>query len=189
MNSHLNQATWEDALKGPVGAAIAFSSRNWYAVFTLPQNEKAVVRHLAMRDVESFLPTYETVRVWKNRQRVLTVLPLFPCYLFVCINDRQRGRVLESPGVISIVGSGRERVPVPDSTIELLRSGVENKTMEPYTDLVVGEKVRIRTGAMQGLQGVLVRKGNGRRFVLRFEMINQFAAIEIGAENLELLSN
>jgi transcription antitermination factor NusG len=161
------------------------AERRWYAVFTLPQNEKSAVRQLALREVESFLPTYETVRVWKNRQRIRTVLPLFPSYLFVHIDSRQRGRVLQSPGVINIVGNSREQVPIPDAEIELLRSGVRGRNMEPYRELVVGKRVRIKSGSMEGVQGVLVRKGNGLRFVLAIEMINQYAAIEVGAEDLE----
>jgi transcription antitermination factor NusG len=157
----------------------------WYAVFTVPQNEKSVVRHLALREVEAFLPTYECMRVWKNRQRVRTVLPLFPTYLFVHIDRHQRSRVLESPGVIHIVGSNREQMPVPDAEIELLRSGVRGRNMEPYRELVVGKKVRIKNGSMLGVQGVLVRRGNGLRFVLALEMINQYAAIEVDAEDLE----
>jgi transcription antitermination factor NusG len=163
--------------------------RRWYAVFTVPQNEKSAARQLALREVESFLPTYETVRVWKNRQRVRTVLPLFPSYLFVHINCRQRGKVLQSPGVIHIVGNSREQVPVPDAEIELLRSGVRGRNMEPYLELVVGKKVRIKSGSMEGVQGVLVRKGNGLRFVLALEMINQYAAIEVGAEDLEYVAD
>jgi transcription antitermination factor NusG len=162
---------------------------SWYAVFCLPQNEKSVARHLALREVEAFLPTYETVRVWKNRQRVRTVLPLFPTYLFVHINCRQRCRVLESPGVIHIVGNGRDHVPVPDAAIELLRSGVQGRNMEPYRELVAGKKVRIKSGSMEGVQGVLVRKGNGMRFVLALEMINQHAAIEVDAEDLESIES
>jgi transcription antitermination factor NusG len=164
------------------------AERRWYAVFTLPQNEKSAVKQLALREVESFLPTYETVRVWKNRLRVRTVLPLFPSYLFVHIDCRQRSRVLQSPGVINIVGNAREQVPVPDAEIEMLRSGVRGRNMEPYRELVVGKKVRIKSGAMQGLQGILVRKGNGLRFVLALDMINQFAAIEVGAEDLEYVA-
>jgi transcription antitermination factor NusG len=152
----------------------------------MPQNEKSVVKQLALREVESFLPTYETVRVWKNRQRVRTILPLFPTYLFVHIDGRQRNKVLQSPGVIHIVGNRREHVPVPDAEIELLRSGIRGRNMEPYHELVVGKKVRIKTGSMEGVQGTLVRKGNGLRFVLALELINQFAAIEVGAEDLEL---
>jgi transcription antitermination factor NusG len=162
--------------------------RKWYAVFTIPQNEKSVVKHLELRDVESFLPTYETVRVWKNRQRIRTVLPLFPTYLFVHINCRQRTRVLESPGVIHIVGNSREHVPVPDAAIELLRSGIQGRNLEPYRELVVGKQVRIKNGPMEGVRGVLVRKSNGLRFVLALEMINQYAAIEVGAEDLEQIA-
>jgi transcription antitermination factor NusG len=178
-----------NAHQGLTPAAVNLAADcSWYAVFTIPQHEKAVVRHLALREIESFLPTYETVRVWKNRQRVRTVFPLFPSYLFVHINCRQRTRVLGSPGVIHIVGNGHEYIPVPDSAIGLLRLGVQSRNLEPFRDLVVGKKVRIRRGSMQGVQGVLVRKGNGQRFVLALDMINQYAVIEIGAEDLEPLS-
>lgn len=161
------------------------SEKNWYAVFTVPQNEKSAARHLSLRDVESFLPTYQSVRVWKNRQRVQLELPLFPSYLFVCIGRRERSTVLGAPGVLRIVGNTREPLPVPESTIEFLRSGLAAGKIEPYSELVIGQKVRIRSGPMSGLQGVLVRKNNNLRFVLTVDLISQHAAVEIGAENLE----
>ena len=165
----------------------ASSGRNWFAVFTVPQNEKSAVIHLDLREVESFLPTYETVRVWKNRQRMKIVLPLFPSYLFVHINSRERTKVLQSPGVLQIVGNGREHVPLPDAEIEFLRSGLCRQRIEPYRELVVGEKVRIKGGVMQGVCGTLVRKGSGVRFVLTLELINQHAAVQVDAEDLEPL--
>jgi hypothetical protein len=72
------------------GLGVRSGERRWYAVFTAPQSEKSVVRHLSLREIETFLPTYETVRLWKNRQRVKTILPLFPTYLFVHISSRER---------------------------------------------------------------------------------------------------
>lgn len=168
-----------------VDAAEFHSDKRWYAVFTIPQNEKSAARHLSQRDVESFLPTYSTVRIWKNRQRAQLVLPLFPSYLFVHIGKRERGKVLGSPGVLRIVGTAREPVPVPESTIEFLRSDFCARTIEPYRELVVGQKVRICEGAMCGLEGVLIRRNNNLRFVLTVDLINQHAAVEIGAEYLE----
>ena len=165
------------------------SERKWYAVFTLPQNEKSAMRQLALREVEAFLPTYETVKLWKNRQRVKTVKPLFPTYLFVCIERRQRVKVLQSPGVVHIVGNKHEDTPIADSEIELLRSSVQGRAVEPYRELVVGKKVRIKRGSMEGIEGILVRKGNGMRFVLSLKLINQCAAIEVGAEDLEQLTD
>lgn len=160
-------------------------SRQWYAVFTVPQNEKSVSRHLAIGEIETFLPTYETVRVWKNRQRMKIELPLFPSYLFVHISSSERGRVLRVPGVLQIVGNGREYVPLPDAEIEFLRSSVAKERLEPFRELVIGERVRIKRGVMQGTCGTLVRKGNDLRFVLTFELINQHAAVQVHAEDLE----
>jgi transcription antitermination factor NusG len=163
----------------------AASDRQWFAVFTVPQNEKSVARHLQMREIESFLPVYETIRVWKNRQRVKVILPLFPSYLFVHIDCRERTRVLQSSGVLRIVGNSRGPLPLPESEIEFLRSGCCGQRIEPYNELVVGQKVRIKSGAMQGVQGTLVRKSNSLRFVLTIELINQHAAIQVDAKDLE----
>lgn len=162
-----------------------FIDRQWYAVFTVPQHEKSVSKHLQLREIESFLPTYETIRTWKNRQRMKVVLPLFPTYLFVHIHHRERARVLQSPGVLRIVGNQRENVPLPDSEVECLRSGCRGARIEPYRDLVVGEKVRISRGPMEGVQGTLVRKNNSMKFVLTLELINQHAAVQVDAEELE----
>lgn len=159
--------------------------QRWYAVFTLPQNEKSTARQLELREIEAFLPTYESLRVWKNRQRVKLELPLFPSYLFARMCRFQRSRVLAAPGVLRIVGNHREPIPVPDATIQFLRSGLFARSIEPYSELVVGERVRIRSGPMQGLEGVLVRKNNNLRFVLTVDLINRHASVEIGAENLE----
>jgi len=159
--------------------------RRWFAVFTIAQNERSTARHLDLRQIESFLPTYETARVWKNRQRKTIVRPLFPTYLFVRISHRERARVLATPGVLQIVGTPQQPVPLDDSEIDLLRTHCAMKRIEPFRELVVGEPVRIRNGALKGLKGVLVRRNSNLRFVLTLEMINQHAAIEVDANQLE----
>jgi len=161
----------------------------WFAVYTMPQSESSLRRMLDIRQVESFMPTYEVQRVWRNRQRVKTQRPLFPSYLFVRINNTQRGLVLSSPGALRIVGNGRTVLPIPDREIEFLRSESVKRTLEPWLDLVIGKKVRIRRGPMEGLEGTLVQQRNGFRFVLNVAMINQHAAVEMDAGELELVRN
>jgi transcription antitermination factor NusG len=163
----------------------AVLARNWYAVYTLPRHEKSARKQLEMRGIESFLPTYENVRVWKNRQRLKLSVPLFPSYLFVHITSKERTVVLQSPGVVRIVGNNQESVPLPDSEIDFLRSDFCKQRIEPYRDLVLGEKVRIKSGVMQGLQGTLVRKSNSTQFVLTLELINLHAAIRVDPVDLE----
>jgi transcription antitermination factor NusG len=180
------KAAGQASLTPAIGDAAC--DRNWYAVFTVPQNEKSVVKHLDVREIESFCPTYEAVRIWKNRQRMKLTLPLFPSYLFVHIYPRERDKVLRSPGVLQIVGKKREYLPLPDADIEFLRSGVCKQRIEPYRELVIGDRVRIKSGVLQGVEGTLVRRGSSLRFVLTIELINQHAAIQVDAEDLEPLT-
>src|SRR6185437_10100378 len=53
------------------------ASPNWFAAYTTPRHEKAVVRQLEARHLESFLPLYSSVSRWKNGCRVVVDRPLF----------------------------------------------------------------------------------------------------------------
>ena len=115
--------------------------------------------------------------------------PLFPSYVFVHIADSQRASVLSTPGALRIIGSGNRPLAVPDREIEFLRSDFCRKRVEPYRELVIGAKVRVRSGPMHGLEGTLIQKKNSMRFVLTVAMINQHAAVEVFAEELEAILN
>jgi transcription antitermination factor NusG len=125
------------------------------------------------------------VSVWKNRQRVKISRPLFPAYVFARIDPSERSSILRVPGVLRIVGNSSGPIPIPASEIEFLRSDFCRHRVEPYGELVVGEKVRIKSGSMQGVEGTLVRKKSSLRFVLSLELINQHAAVEVAADELE----
>ena len=174
---------------GVPGSLLSELDLKWYALYTMPQSEQSVRRMLDMRQIESFLPTYEVQRVWKNRQRVKTQKPLFPSYVFVRINSELRSPVLSAPGALRILGNGHAPLPIPDRQIEFLRSEGIAGRIEPYVDLVIGKKVRIRSGPMEGLEGTLVEKRSSLRFILSVAMINQNAAVEIQADELEAVRN
>jgi transcription antitermination factor NusG len=127
------------------------------------------------------------MRLWKNRQRVKIIRPLFPTYVFARIHAAERSSILRSPGVLRIVGNSRGPIPIPASEIDFLRSDFCRQRVEPYEELVVGEKVRIKCGSMQGVRGILVRKKSSLRFVLTLELINQHAAVEVAADEIEPL--
>ena len=122
----------------------------WFAVVTMPQHEKAAFRHLDFAGIETFLPTYESSRTWRNRQKVKVQLPLFPTYLFVRIDQGDRARVLRTPGVRQLVGNSREPVCLHDREIEYLRTSLSEQKAEPYAGLLDGQRVRIKSGLMRG---------------------------------------
>ena len=158
----------------------------WYAVYTYPRHERTCVRQLAERSVDAFLPTYATERLRKNRQRVTIHSPVFPSYLFVRIGARERSRVLGVPGILRILGNPRGLPePIPDNVIDLLRSETFKNRLEPQPEVVAGQRVRIRNGAMRGVEGVLVRRKNSLRFILSIDLINQRAMVEVKAQDIE----
>ena len=157
----------------------------WFAVYTIPRHEKRLAEHFGVRQIEHFLPLYRTLRKWKDGSRITLELPLFPNYIFVRISRRERVRVLQVPGVVSIAGCGRDPVPLPDGEIEALRQGIGLAQVEPHPYLVVGERVRINAGPLAGMEGVLIRKKNSFRVVLTISMIMQSIAVELDIDDLE----
>ena len=97
--------------------------------------------------------------------------------------------MLGSPGALRIIGFCGGAIAIPDNEIDFLRSDFCRRRVEPYRELVVGKRVRIKYGPMQGVRGVLVEKRNNLRFVLTLELINQHAAVEVDASELEIASD
>lgn len=161
----------------------------WFAAYTAPRHEKRVAALLQLRQVESFLPTYRSSRHWKNGTKPQIELPLFPNYVFIHIKREDRGRVLATPGVLMIVSRGVEPDPLPDFEIDALRTGLHLRKVEPHPHLTVGRRVRIKSGAMYGLEGVLVRRKNCDRVVITLDCIRQSMAVEVAAEELELVAH
>src|SRR6267154_670457 len=120
------------------------TAKNWFAVFTAPRHEKRVEEHLRIREIESFLPLCRMQRRWKDGSKGILQLPLFSSYIFVRIGRGGRSPVLAIPGVISIVGGGRESSSVRDSYIDFLREGLRQGKIEPHPCLTSGARVRIR---------------------------------------------
>jgi len=161
----------------------------WFAVSTTPRHEKRVAQHFELRRLDCFLPLYRAQRRWNDGSRVDLDLPLFPGYLFVRIGKRERVRVLEVPGVLSLVaGTGGEPAPLDECDIDALRSGIRQRRAEPHPLLRVGQKARIRCGALAGMEGFVVRLKSGLRVVLTLELIMQSVAVEVDGSDLELLA-
>ena len=169
--------------------ATPLAGARWYAAYTAPCREKRVAEHLAMRQIESFLPLYRLPRNWKNGCHVELHRPLFPGYVFVHVADTERVRVLEVPSVHWIVGRGRKPAPLDDDTIEPLRANLHLRKVEPHPYLVAGERVSICAGPFAGLSGIVLRKKGSLRVVITLDLIMQSVAVEVNIEDLEPVYN
>jgi len=162
----------------------AMVQSHWYAVYTCAKHEKRVAAELGAREVEHFLPLYSSVRRWKDR-RVQLEFPLFPGYVFVRLALHDRLRVLQIPSVVRLVGFNGLPAALPDTEMELLRSGLsERLRAEPHPFLTVGRRVRIKSGPFAGLEGILKRKKSNLRVVISLELIQRSVAVDVEAADV-----
>jgi transcription antitermination factor NusG len=157
----------------------------WYAAYANIRHEKQVALQLEGRSLDCFLPLYRSVRRWKDRRREID-LPLFPGYLFVRMAAQDRLKVLSVPGVVHMVNFRGQLAPLPDTEIETLRERLRMcGGAEPHPYLMVGARVRVRSGPLAGLEGILVRRKDKFRIVLSIELIMRSIAVEVDEADID----
>ncbi len=151
----------------------------WYVASTCARHEKCVAAELQARAFEHFLPLYGSVRRWKDR-RVRLDLPLFPGYVFLRLALRDKLRVLQIPSVVRLVGFNGRPTPLSDDEMAALRNGLTAQfSAQPHPYLSVGRRVRVVSGPLTGLEGVVVRRKNRFRFVISLSLIMRSVSVEL----------
>src|SRR5208337_1007504 len=164
--------------------AFGYSEPRWYAAYTSANHEKRIAMQFGQRSLEHFLPLYDSVRRWKDR-RVQLQLPLFPGYVFVHFALRDRLQVLQTPGVVKLVSFNGLPAPLPDAEIEALRASLESGLRgEPHPYLQAGRRATVKSGPLQGLEGIILRRKNRTRFILSFDLIMRSVAVELDETDL-----
>lgn len=157
----------------------------WWAVYTRHQHEKVVAGALAAKDFEVFLPIYESTRRWKDRNTVLS-LPLFPCYLFVRSSLDRKLQVATTPGVHMILTRGERVAVVPNAEIAAIQRAVGGSfRVEPFPFLQCGTRVRVIRGALEGVEGFVIRKKGMVRLILSVDMLARSVAVEVHASDVK----
>ena len=176
-------------MKPPVEASLVSSKANkktWFAAYTAPRHEKFVQAQLIAKQVQSFLPLYTVVRRWKNGLRREIQHPLFPGYIFVCLGADERLPVMQTTGVVYIVGNGTSPLPVDDQEMHALRMGAKYASLSPHPPVGQGDTVCIARGPFQGVRGHVLRADRNLTFVVTIQLIHRSFAIDVHACDLEL---
>ncbi len=163
---------------------------NWYAVQTRARNEKVISERLQEQGLTTFLPLVTEVRRWSDRKKKVE-LPLFSCYVFVKLvasNNDERMRVYRTNGVFRIVSVRGEAVPIPDEQIDALRTLVTQQVpWSAHPFLKVGQRVRIRGGSLEGVQGVLLSHTGDRTVIISVDAIQRSLAVRVEGYDVEPL--
>jgi transcription antitermination factor NusG len=166
------------------------SGSAWFAVQTRPRWEKFVMQALEGKGFEAFLPAYKSRRRWSDRIKELE-LPLFAGYLFCRMSlEQRRLPVLTTPGVRQIVSSGGTPTVVPQGEIDAVRMIVASGlATRPWPFVEVGDRVRLRGGSLEGIEGILLSTRTHHRLVVSVEILRRSVAVEIDQAWVEAIGH
>ena len=160
-------------------------SGDWYAVYTRHQHETSVMNRLAERGIETFLPMYTDVHRWKDRKKYIS-RPLFPCYVFLRVEPRQHFQVITTAGIVFMLTMAGRPAPIPNKEIDAIRKTVESHLeVGPHPFLRCGDWVRVKSGPLCDVEGILVRRKNSDRLVLSAELLEKSVAVEVDTFSVE----
>ena len=176
-------------MQAPIHQEVFEGNAVWRALYTRHQYEKLVASVLSIKGFDVFLPLYSSVRKWKDRMKELS-LPLFPSYVFVRDSFSRRLQILTTPGVHKMLMVGGQPAVIPEAEIEAIRRAVQTTLrVEPHPFLRCGDRVRVKSGPLEGVEGILTRKKNLYRLILSVDLLGQSAAVEVDAAIVEPLSS
>jgi transcription antitermination factor NusG len=152
---------------------------SWFALQIKAGHEKATALMLRHKGYREFLPLRKVKRRWSDRTKELEI-PLFPGYLFCQLSTNICSPIITTPGVIRLVGIGKVPVAVSDEEINaiqaLIKSGLYT---QPWPYLRVGETVRVESGPLEGLNGIVVLIKNHHRLIISVSLLQRSVAVEI----------
>jgi transcription antitermination factor NusG len=171
-----------------VESSLKKSDLPWFALQVRTRHEAAIAGFLEAKGYQQFVPLYKFKKRWSDRIKTMEA-PLFPGYLFCRFDPQYRLPILKTPGVIQIVGYDRIPTPIDETEIDavqtLVASGLQT---QPWPFLAVGERVRIESGSLRGLDGIVVKMKENHRLVVSITLLRRSVAVEIDSALVEPFS-
>jgi transcription elongation factor/antiterminator RfaH len=157
----------------------------WYALYLRSRYEQKTDAELKKKGIECFLPLIEVTRIWSDRKKKIKE-PLFRGYIFVRTDLRNKIDILQTNGVVRLVGIGERPSPIPEQQINWIRLLIEHPAVIQKENYIsVGQKVRVTNGPLTGIEGFILENKGKHKVVLTIESINQSLSLEIPQEMLE----
>ncbi len=162
------------------GAARAPS---WFALWVLSNAEFAVEDALAVLDIESFLPSWNERVQWSDRKKDVR-RPLFPGYLFARCDAAEAAALPRIAGVIEVLPTSLKPLSLDAEDIDNVRLALASRLPIQPCPYVTGDEIRIESGPLAGVKGIVQRTRNGTRVIVRIELLQRAVSVEVDAADV-----
>lgn len=166
-----------------------FVCGDWHALYTRHQHEKSIALHLEQMGIPIFLPLYREMRRWSDRRKEV-VLPLLPCYVFFSGGLDRKLQILNTPGVCSMVATGGKIAVIPTVELHAIQRAMNgNLCVEPHPFVQSGDRIRVRSGPLAGLDGIVARVKDSMRIILSIQTLSRSISVEVDEADIEPVAN
>lgn len=157
----------------------------WFVFYTKPRFEKRIHEKLLMKGIESFLPTIQVKRKWTDRYKIIDE-PMFRSYIFAHVNEKGRLEVLKTDGIVKCISFNGKVAIVPDLEIDYIKRIVQYKQNNFHVSegLVKGARVKVLSGPLEGLEGVVEYVMNEKWVVFNVDVINHSIKVRLGIDEV-----
>lgn len=160
--------------------------QTWYVLYTKPNFEKKTYTNLLERNIEAFLPLQNVMRQRSDRKKKLEI-PLFPNYIFVRIDPKRRWELLKVYGIIRFLTRGNSAEVVSDEQMNGIKKLMFGEPEIFPTNYVRGETLKIISGPLADLSGVLINE-NESKLAVRVNILRQYVIVKVSPCDLERLA-
>ncbi len=136
---------------------------NWFALYTKPRWEKKVAKELEEKGIETYCPQITEIRQWSDRKKKVTT-PLFKSYVFVHLEEKDRSKVFDTPGVVQYLFWLGKPAIIRDEEINIIKTWLEDERVEEFEvgHLTPGDKLIISNGSFKGKEAIIQKVGSKR---------------------------
>lgn len=164
-------------VRPPGSLPIGETSADWLAIHVRPRTEKRIATEMLTAGIDYFLPVRERRFVSGGRRRV-SLLPLFPSYVFARPADEQLPQLYACSAFVRIVRDpDARRLQQELASLEQLL--LHDRGCELYPTLTAGTRVRVVRGPLAGIEGIVVGWESGYQLRIGISLLGQSAGVPI----------
>jgi len=170
----------------PAPPAWSVHAGRWWVLHTRSRAEKRVAEELDKHGITFYLPLVSIRRTYA-KCNLTYHLPLFPGYVFLAGGAEECDRARRTQHIANIL-------PVIDQTqlraelLQIYRVIASGAGVELLTGIPPGSRCRVRSGPLQGIEGIVVCQGRRYRLHVAVTMLGQSAVLELDAALLEAVA-
>ena len=199
-NVQTNQMNLVTPVTDVVDGAVGVEKRHWFLAIVNNHSERKTAERLQDKSMncayECYVPTQKKERIWKNGRKNTIDEILLPTMIFIRCTKAKQKEAKQNHYVFHFLKDHASKnkgyfdaAIIPDDQVERFRNMLENSNKPVSVEnshFKLGDKVKVRTGSLTGLEGNIIQEPNATYLVIRIDTLG-YAKVQIDPNEVELI--